>query len=133
MARFGSICRQSKSLVSSSDDYECEEGTETGTHRLAVEVMLARHDGVDRADILESEEAKAARAARLHVAHDHAVGDAAELLEVGLERVCGRGEEEGGGSEVRLRLRLEGARGLEREVNAPSVVSQLRPPMNILL
>lgn len=89
-----------------------------GTYDLAVEEVLANHDGVDRRGVLEREERETARAAR-GVAHDRARLDLAKLCKVLSQRLC---------SNHRLALLRA-----EKQAYVPSVVSQFSPPINILL
>lgn len=123
MARFGSIYGREIASASPTRAYRVHL-SQRETHVLAVEVVLARHDGVDRARLFEGQERKAAGAATLGVAHDGAVRDLAKLLKVHLQRVC-----------ECVRGSVRSSRGERANISGslPSVVSQFSPPMNIFL
>ena len=65
------------------------------THHLAIEIVLADHDRVDRLGIDKVEKGKAARTPCKVVAHDGAVADLTELGEVAPERVCRMASQDG--------------------------------------
>ena len=90
-------------------------------HNLAVKEMLADHDRVHGRGVVKSEECEAARAS-VGVAHDRARLDLAKLCKVLSQRLCSN-----------HRLALLRAEEQTIVTYVPSVVSQLRPPMNILL
>lgn len=90
-----------------------------GAHSLAIEDVLAAHDSVHGRGVLEGEERETAGPPIL-VAQDGAVLDLAELSEILSQTVCSLA--------ISLRFGVGSMGGC-----IPSVVSQLRPPTNILL
>jgi hypothetical protein len=71
-----------------SDGGAQRTGGREETYGLAVEVVLPGHNGVDGVGLREGKEGETTGTSRLLIAHDGAVGDSTELLEVGLERLC---------------------------------------------
>lgn len=107
----------------------CRSGWYNVTYNLAIEVVLFDHDSVHTFRIPEGKEAEPARAASRGVAHDGALADLAKLGKVVLERVYGNI------STVAM-IEVHGVKYAQEahvKVSIPSVVSQFKPPINILL
>lgn len=89
------------------------------TYDFTVEEVLFDHDNVDSLGVLEGEEPEASGATGVTITHHGALDNLSELRKVIAERLCCCQQWFGEAYGYRLGI--------------PSVVSQFRPPINILL
>lgn len=94
--------------------------------------MFSSHDCVDTSSIFESQESESTRSTRFDISHNGTMSDRSKLFEIRLEGIYVVFLTANSFSDVCL-IEYNRMRVHSWEWGLPSVVSQFKPPMNILL